>query len=490
MSSSGSLMPGGGSGSLMPGGDTLPPVAHAASHQDAGSDEISVEGLSGTLADPQTALGHAISHQNGGGDEVSVAGLSGLLADAQTAAAHAASHQNGGGDEISVAGLSGVLADSQVANTLVETGGPTSLTMAAVPDISVLTRSGTDIVGIALASEGSILLRNAAGALQDSVGAHAVGVAQTPGIVLENTTAAALGAQQYSRILVLGGRGWKTNDSSSQIVRWGFQTRPIQGAANPTGVLDVMYSIAGGAWSTPVQITATPGIITSVVSASSRVEAGTAGSAQVSMRSLAAQGIGTTWGVDCTVAASPLHIIHGSRTDGAGNIVIASVYDRNAASITNAATMRLHSFGWTNSSDAYTELAAVMADGAWRYNGGANGQYSALASVTELTTITNAAFTDTTIQIPADAICYAVSTRVTVQPPGTAVMDVGVAGATTRFGTGLPTDVNEINTGTDDGMRYYSAVAAVRITPNGTPSDTTGRIRVTIHYFTVVPPTS
>jgi len=41
---------------------------------------------------------HAAAHQNGGGDEISVAGLSGVLADPQTAAAHAGTHEVGGGD--------------------------------------------------------------------------------------------------------------------------------------------------------------------------------------------------------------------------------------------------------------------------------------------------------------------------------------------------------------------------------------------------------
>jgi len=46
------------------------PTAHAASHQNAGGDEISVAGLSGLLADGQTPLAHASSHQAGGGDIV------------------------------------------------------------------------------------------------------------------------------------------------------------------------------------------------------------------------------------------------------------------------------------------------------------------------------------------------------------------------------------------------------------------------------------
>jgi len=119
------------------------PQAHASSHENGGSDEISVAGLSGELADAQppkahnlggaehnadtlanlnakisdatlddasdsrTPTAHASSHQNGGSDEISVTGLSGLLADAQTPTAHASSHENGGSDEISLAGLSG-----------------------------------------------------------------------------------------------------------------------------------------------------------------------------------------------------------------------------------------------------------------------------------------------------------------------------------------------------------------------------------------------
>ena len=37
--------------------DSRPPTAHHADHEQGGSDEISVQGLSGTLADPQTPTG-------------------------------------------------------------------------------------------------------------------------------------------------------------------------------------------------------------------------------------------------------------------------------------------------------------------------------------------------------------------------------------------------------------------------------------------------
>ena len=102
-------------------------AAHKTSHQDGGSDEISVLGLSGLLGDSQTPLAHKTSHQDTGTDEISVSGLSGELTDEQKSAwakvsgkpstftpeAHADHHQDGGADEIGVTGLSGLLADDQ-----------------------------------------------------------------------------------------------------------------------------------------------------------------------------------------------------------------------------------------------------------------------------------------------------------------------------------------------------------------------------------------
>jgi hypothetical protein len=52
---------------------------------------------------------HATTHQNGGSDEINVVGLSGLLADAQTPLAHAASHAALGSDPLT-------LSESQITN--------------------------------------------------------------------------------------------------------------------------------------------------------------------------------------------------------------------------------------------------------------------------------------------------------------------------------------------------------------------------------------
>jgi hypothetical protein len=48
---------------------------------------------------------HATTHENGGSDEINVAGLSGLLADGQTPLGHNASHEHGGSDEIEIADM-------------------------------------------------------------------------------------------------------------------------------------------------------------------------------------------------------------------------------------------------------------------------------------------------------------------------------------------------------------------------------------------------
>jgi hypothetical protein len=71
-----------------------------------------------TRETPFASGAHAINHQDGGSDEISVAGLQGVLAQAQIPQGHHATHENGGSDQISVAGLSGVLATKQDADKL------------------------------------------------------------------------------------------------------------------------------------------------------------------------------------------------------------------------------------------------------------------------------------------------------------------------------------------------------------------------------------
>lgn len=119
-----------------------------------------------------------------------------------------------------------------------------------------------------------------------------------------------------------------------------------------------------------------------------------------------------------------------------------------------------------------------------------NGTRLKIQSLTELTTIAAAAFTDTTIQIPAGAQVLAVTCRVTTAIPTATTFDVGVSGATARYATGVSVAVNTTDKGTLDGHRYYAAATSIRITPSATPGANTGRLRVTIFYMDVTPSTS
>jgi hypothetical protein len=129
-----------------------------------------------------------------------------------------------------------------------------------------------------------------------------------------------------------------------------------------------------------------------------------------------------------------------------------------------------------------------------------NGEDFRVGQLAELLTIAAATETDSTIQIPLNAVPLAVCFRVTVQPPGTSTFSLGVVGDAARFnsgGAGFSTAAATTGTGYEvDGsglvvLRPYSGGAAsIRVTPNTTPSDASGRIRLYVLYFLPIPATS
>lgn len=120
----------------------------------------------------------------------------------------------------------------------------------------------------------------------------------------------------------------------------------------------------------------------------------------------------------------------------------------------------------------------------------ANGQQINLASLTELTTIAAGATTDTAIQIPLDAVVFAVSTRVTVVIPTAATFTVtGTTSGTTFSTAAISTAANTTDKGTATCPYKNGAAQTIRITPNAVPAANSGRVRVTIHYYTITPAT-
>jgi len=124
--------------------------------------------------------------------------------------------------------------------------------------------------------------------------------------------------------------------------------------------------------------------------------------------------------------------------------------------------------------------------------GGASGQILGLKALAELTTIAAAATTDTAIQIPANAVVFAVSVRVTTVIPTAATFTVTGTTTGTAFQTGASVAVaaGTTDVGTKACPYLNTAAQTIRITPNAQPADNTGRVRVTIHYYDITAPTS
>jgi len=126
------------------------------------------------------------------------------------------------------------------------------------------------------------------------------------------------------------------------------------------------------------------------------------------------------------------------------------------------------------------------------WDGGAtHGEKVRLQSVTELLTIAAAATTDTVIDIPANAVIKAVTVRVTTVIPTAATFTVTGATTGTVWNTvAVPVAATTTDKGNLAAGTYNVAAQKVRITPNVNPANNTGRVRITIFYEDITPPTS
>lgn len=83
-----------------------------------------------------------------------------------------------------------------------------------------------------------------------------IGATPSDGVIVENPTAAAAGAQQFSPRIRLTGQGWKTNaTAASQTADVTLENRPVQGAASPTPQLVVNYQTNGGGYTQMLSLT-------------------------------------------------------------------------------------------------------------------------------------------------------------------------------------------------------------------------------------------
>ncbi len=210
------------------------PDPHAPTHENGGSDEIDVTGLSGLLADGQTPLAHAATHENGGADEIDVTGLSGLLSDPQTPTAHASSHSDGGSDEIDVADLA--TASLNTAERL-RPDGAGGLEFVSAEDIcdfdagSDTTSGSTPITkcSVTIPAEDATFIIEAAALVSHS------DTTGNPSVRLRNTTDA-----------VTLGRVWNSEmEDAANILTADYRREFVQTAAAGAKTIELQYFVTG-----------------------------------------------------------------------------------------------------------------------------------------------------------------------------------------------------------------------------------------------------
>jgi hypothetical protein len=145
-----------------------------------------------------------------------------------------------------------------------------------------------------------------------------------------------------------------------------------------------------------------------------------------------------------------------------------------------------------NVANGNTAAFTVFGNGQTRFGGAANGQLLDLKWQTEeLTLSTVGATTDTAMQMPAGAVIFGVTTRVTQALTVATSFSVGDSGSATRFSTTgtVAVTLGTTDKGTKAGAYYNASALAVRVTANGgTPG--AGKVRLTMWYYELTPSTS
>jgi hypothetical protein len=123
--------------------------------------------------------------------------------------------------------------------------GPNALAITGTAAFSSSLSLGGGLSGVTtLAASGAI------------TGTQSIGATSTDGLVLTNTTAASVGAQQWSPRLHFTGQGWKTTaTAASQTVDFIQELQPVQGTANPTGNLTWSSQVNGAGYGALMTLT-------------------------------------------------------------------------------------------------------------------------------------------------------------------------------------------------------------------------------------------
>lgn len=318
-------------------------------------------------------------------------------------------------------------------------------------------------------------------------GAMALGTTSTLGIVGQNTTAAAAGAQQISPGLDLVGQGWKTDaTAASQEVRWRQEVLPVQGTSAPTSTWKLKTSVNAGAF-TEI-LTATAAAFTSSVSV--LTPDGSVGTP--SLASSTNQGLGwfkatsNSWVFTYNGDTSSNVLSLG----GTGVVVLNGV--NLGMSGTSAASGVDVSFSRVAAGIA--QLSGGSAP-AFAVTGGNAQRVNLSQATTSLTTNSGLGTATATNLIPAGSLVVGVSTRVTTEISGAGgltSLSIGDGSDADRWGAAIALAAGTTTTlanATITTAPIYAAATSVVLTANAGQFDA-GVIRITVHYLSLTAATS
>jgi len=144
-----------------------------------------------------------------------------------------------------IVGNAALANSSTTVNGVVCTLGSSCTATAAAGTLSGATLNA-GVTASSLTTLGTLTSLGLSGAITDI---QAIGATSTDGLLLDNATAATVGAQKWAPRVHWSGMGWKTNATAgSQSVDIIEELQPVQGAANPTGNLVWSRSVNGGAY--------------------------------------------------------------------------------------------------------------------------------------------------------------------------------------------------------------------------------------------------
>lgn len=171
----------------------------------------------------------------------------------------------------------------------------------------------------------------------------------------------------------------------------------------------------------------------------------------------------------------------------ASNYVYGGAYGiRENATVSNVALGDNYLVGYATGSiegtfDALSEHGGVRIKGLSTSYGTTD-----INSVTESVTVTGASPKDSTAFIPAGSLIVGVTARVTTLITGPASWDLGTAGNTTAFGTGLAKTAGTTTDGTNWTITspiFVATATALRISGAGGVAFGAGVVRLTVHYI-------